>query len=553
MNRGSEGRRIAGQNESARTPAITAQQLTFQMAQMKAAIVKDVTSCLNESHSVLLSRLDNVQKEQEKIWAVLNGVSTVPEGRPSSSDVTLSGRAVISTQKIPFASELENVESVIHDHMKIVLLRAVYSFACGHAPARQWLAPSVFNKIEAEYGSSSCVSGISIVLFAVQPGDVRNRFRAPVGQAWSSVIRRCLTQRVFLLRKELMNRGLASTDGTIIGWLDSFGEGYRVYQTVSEIITGLEKSGGDSSSANNSDRRSKRRCTEGSRFGDMYKDVRIQAIKTSRASIMRQLTQHRTEIRKQLLSSTEEAYLSGTEEHSLVNVPCTSIGVESTVATDESNHKAFVQLEAAHPWLTVELHYRRTVIRTATDEIQDRFEYRDPSLTFITTERVPLHAVACQFVVAAYKVESYLSVLRSSNIALRAVHVVAIGLRGLLRRSCGLEISNVENLALGEVTSERQGKGGTEITTMFGGGAGPRKRKDGAFEGLPDLAKMRKEKLEASWDEYLEHATAMEEAEQREESSCHIAQNAIRGRSDENERATEVDYDFDSWIGMAGQ
>lgn len=68
--------------------------------------------------------------------------------------------------------------------------------------------------------------------------------------------------------QQLVNCGFVSTDGKLIGWLDYFDDGLRVYENSLEIITGLD---GKIYNLSNSDRRYNRRSTGMYRFRDLTK------------------------------------------------------------------------------------------------------------------------------------------------------------------------------------------------------------------------------------------------------------------------------------------
>lgn len=50
---------------------------------------------------------------------------------------------------------------------------------------------------------------------------------------------------------------------------------------------------------------------------------------------------------------------------------------------------------------------------------------------------------------------------------------------------------------------------------MFGGGTGPRNKKDRFLVTLPDLDWMKAEKLEVSWEDYVKHLKLIEKLRRR--------------------------------------
>ncbi len=96
---------------------------------------------------------------------------------------------------------------------------------------------------------------------------------------------------------------------------------------------------------------------------------------------------------------------------------------------ENRNMEKFKQLQADFPFLSVTLKYRRTVdARVAPD---GREHYLEESAT------LSLHKVIADLLHAFYKLPEFDDVLSSSSSSLRAIHVQAVGLYGLLRKLCG--------------------------------------------------------------------------------------------------------------------
>eukprot|EP00171_Calliarthron_tuberculosum_P002603 IDg2603t1 len=277
-----------------------------------------------------------------------------------------------------------------------------------------------------------------------------------------------------------------------------------MYRKVFDIVAGIEKSGGESSVVSSSDRRSKRRYMEASFFGGIYREARDQVVNLARADIMRQLTQNLTETRKQFyssllflvdkistfnsLSESKEAryyisfkdvssglttnYFDGVSVHSVLDIPISSVEEVSSLNSDEFNNRAFFDMEAAHPWPTVQLHYPRMVKRKPTDEAQGRLDFENPSCALPETEYVSLHTEAC--------------------------------LQGTLRKSC-------------------------------------------------DLTRRKSEKLEMTWCEYVKRKEEIDEEKRAVEIRRQCEFERMQGSNDESRLLQNNEYDFDSWVGLAGK
>ncbi len=130
---------------------------------------------------------------------------------------------------------------------------------------------------------------------------------------------------------------------------------------------------------------------------------------------------------------------------------------------DEKNAKELSDLVSRYPELTVRLKYKRKVIQ----------ERECDALYWPVEEEVSLHRMAAQCFMELFKMADAKMALCSSKMSLRAIHVVAIALRGLLRRAVGLEISAAEKCALGTVT-HAEARQEDEISIMM------EKKRDGA-------------------------------------------------------------------------
>ncbi len=103
------------------------------------------------------------------------------------------------------------------------------------------------------------------------------------------------------------------------------------------------------------------------------------------------------------------------------------------------------------------------------------------SLTWPQEERISLHRVAICCLIQGFRGQDSDMVLSSGRLSLKAVHVIAIALRGFLRQSLDIAVTVVERAALAEVTHKALKKGETQYTVMLG--AEKKKRANDPREG----------------------------------------------------------------------
>ncbi len=209
---------------------------------------------------------------------------------------------------------------------------------------------------------------------------------------------------------------------------------------------------------------------------------------------------------------------------------------ESDSGMQQENKKMLKDLQKKFPNRTVLVKYKRTVtpkIGTVTSP--------DDVILWPVQESVSLHAIAAGCLIEAFKCKDVDMLLSSAPFSLKAIHILAIGLRGLLRQSLGLPLSTIERTALGEVTHKSVRKGENKVTAMMSAGATTkRKRKN-------DL---RYKKLFMAWEAYIVEKERREEADRvRGERSV------VNDRSDDGEVEDDDDDedDDDEWMNSTGQ
>ncbi len=185
-------------------------------------------------------------------------------------------------------------------------------------------------------------------------------------------------------------------------------------------------------------------------------------------------------------------------------------GQDSDENVRATNLKRFVGLTRAFPGLAVRLKYRATVRRGPNDKWEGFSEFRDSDLAVNLSEDVSLHSIAVSYLLGSSRAADFHDVLQTSELSLRAIHIIALALRGLLKEGLwtsgtGPELSDVEKCALGDVSARLVEKGESKVTAMFGGGT---KEPEEGAETISELEKLRRQKLEISWNEYFKRKEA---------------------------------------------
>lgn len=155
-------------------------------------------------------------------------------------------------------------------------------------------------------------------------------------------------------------------------------------------------------------------------------------------------------------------------------------------------------------------------------------------------ETVSLHSAALSVLMDAVRVDA-MEFLRASPVALKTVHIVAIGLRGLLRKSLNQVLSEVEDAALGNVTIDELSKGESAVTAMLG-------KVPGSKPGPGRLEEERNLKFDMTWEKFKEEKEKRR-AQERSTELGHL-RSELDGDQDLDDDEDE-DEDLD-WISKVG-
>lgn len=154
-----------------------------------------------------------------------------------------------------------------------------------------------------------------------------------------------------------------------------------------------------------------------------------------------------------------------------------SIPLAETGSLDHEDHEkdrrsdeAFSKLQDTFPSMSVTLHWMKDVRRSSLESETTHPDYNNLCLKWPVNERLQLHSLARGMLMDFVRGASPSQILSSSKHSLRSVHILAMGLRALVRQAMGANLTAAEVAALGSVRS-RHGDSGDDLVSVSVGKA----------------------------------------------------------------------------------
>lgn len=473
--------------------------------------------------------------------------------------------------------------------LQLLTNMTVLSFIDAFPELVSWMAADLQACLVKVRKNIQGVSGLSVILFAVEPRDDKILFRMSSGPVWTFVMR-CVFMRMIIA-----GRGKEyHTDNNAKEplWMESFGDAAK---TLSILNTRLQefhvlKPMPFESSGHRADPNPlKRRRVESNapEEGSKVHFLQTVLIRKLRRSVCRHMTYCRHNIRMLLykkflfivdliklrggtalgkdagyfveFTDPRPAELEPDSGGTLLrkwNLDRNDVPLhESEVRTaDARNMKLLQNLQEEFPSLSINLHWRRRVTHGDDDGNRHEPEYFDANLSWPARETLSLHQVAGGMLLEIVRVRSLPSVMRASPYAIMAMHVLAVGLRGLLREALGLPLTHTESVAKGTVYALHRKKNDNFQTALLPLGAmtdmaesedsspSPSSANESARTGSSEgeatrLAEIKEERLTISWNAYV--------AEKRSAESSVIEPVAQEGPDDLHSGCAADDHGVD--------
>ncbi len=240
-------------------------------------------------------------------------------------------------------------------------------------------------------------------------------------------------------------------------------------------------------------------------------------------------------------TSELEGALPPLVDGSIWDIPRTVTEGDSDADMNKKNMDLLENVASDFPSLSVTLRYKKVVKRSEQDKDDGFSEFFDDILFCPIVEQISLHRFAMGLLVEMFSARNFMSVLSSSALSLRAVHIFAIALRGLIKKCLGDALTGTEEAALGDVFFKLLEKGEELATVMVGN----RYEKPKEGDEKSNLEKEREKLLHMTWAQYKAAKTQHVEDVRALEESTRSAVGQGRGNDEEGE---DDDYDI-SWIG----
>ncbi len=120
------------------------------------------------------------------------------------------------------------------------------------------------------------------------------------------------------------------------------------------------------------------------------------------------------------------------------------------------------------PSLTITLKFMKTAYPLSASGAEAHRQGLQQNVKFWPAEdTVKLHEVARSILVYIFSIADTEKVMESSKLSLKAIHIIAIALRGLLRLRLGLDLSSLEKSALAPISDQRNAEDTSGIAFMM--------------------------------------------------------------------------------------
>lgn len=368
----------------------------------------------------------------------------------------------------------------------------------------KWMRPTTLAQLSKVRREIVGVSGLAVILFAVDPSDDKIMYRKSTGPVWTFVVRCVFSTMISSARAELF----ASPESEP-HWISDLGDPVRTFALLTARLSDFNslrplshsmrgRLAGPSSK--------KRRLSQSA---DTESVSRLHFMQTTlirrlKKSVCRHLTYCRHEVKIYLYEkllflvemirarggrakaqelgffftfadpSPDESHPGGEAGASSTIVELWDIARNAvptseagTKEADAKNEALLREIEKRFPYLSVRMDWRRRVVHSEDDTDRDDREYHNTDLSWPATERVSLLNVAGGIFLELVRVRSLVAVMRCSEYSLMAIFVLALGLRGLLRDTLGLPMTSAEAIAKGSVHAALRGKNDNFVSVLL--------------------------------------------------------------------------------------
>lgn len=383
---------------------------------------------------------------------------------------------------------------------------AVLAMVDGIPALNGWMRSETMAQLSKVRRDISGVSGLAVILFAVDPSDDKIMYRKSAGPVWTFVVRCVFATMIRSARAQIF----ADKDDEPL-WISELGNPVYTFAILSarlkEFNNLRELPEGFRTKA--TEPQAKKRRVSDREDARALSPSRVQfmqsrLIRRLKRSVCRHLTYCRHEVKVYLYDkimflvdmirvqggpakaneqgfrfvfkdpSPGEAHPSASAGSDQEMSDLWNVGENAVPSTaddlkeaDATNERMLRDLDSRFPYLTVQLHWRRRVVRCEHDKNRDDSEYHNSELTWPASERVSLVRVAGGIFLELVRVRSLITVMRCSEYSAMAILTLALGLRGLLRDTLGLPMTAPEALAKGSVHAVLREKNDNFVSVLL--------------------------------------------------------------------------------------
>lgn len=516
---------------------ITVGQLIQLMALTRKATVSEVSSYHDEKLEVVMGIVNQLKTATEELstktskmmdMAIKNTrTGTVGSSRKSSGRKRKAPEAVENLEHLNLITSVDKTQFC----MRWLSIFTLHSFARMYPGTAAWLPNETKAGIAPRSALIGSVSGLSLLFFSCQDSNW-SRYQTSTGKLFTFFVASIISSAILEVRRTEFG---PSRGRQVPEWMNAFGGAASTSRYCSDFCTLLDMTKKLLMTLNDTETIMSAKRARGENMPDKFRKEKDFAVWSVRQIIRVGLSYGRTEGRKHILEgfiflidkimkgydsrrdAAEDGYsIAFIPEMSEAEniVPAKVLGTiwdisnaEASESDDRTNMSLLGKLAGDFPSLFLHLKYKRLIL--AEDGVS-KIPASVPKY-WKEDEKVSLHEIALKILTSiSLAAQNTKLVLRSSKLSLRAVHILAIGLRGLARQQLALE-----KCALGSMCADalEEDDDVEVVTTRMGSRSNRDKKSTNA------VSIIRSVKFTITYKNYLEKVKDEEEKRRKEAES----------------------------------
>lgn len=447
------------------------------------AEVKDV---LGDRMNTLEEQMSSIARDTSSPAARSNPMASIELSLNSPTGLTPSHHAFfLSDMDQKIIRLISKRGRCVHPLLQWICTVSVLSFLKDIPQVSSWLENHEKDRFRSLMADLSGVSGLAMIFFSKDPKDSNAHYRSRDGAVWTFMLRWVFSTMIVSGRRHIYG----SSPEREPMWLKSFGSATDTVRGIHdrlkdfERVSDLPSSAGMPSTSPASS--TKRRRLSADAPPPRGLDISKELLSSIKSSVLAFLTQNRRQVKLYLFekllflvekiqsfpnptdaraagyyitigsaSDPEELTpIDDITQDSIWNIPFSETGPfqSDDLSADKANQEYMSKVQANFPSMALTLHWQKDIRRSSDDFDQQHPDYSNFTLKWPVSDNIHLLETARGMLMEFSRGASAQQILRASKLSIMALHVLAMGLRALVRSAMGASLTAAEQVALGSV------------------------------------------------------------------------------------------------------